>query len=678
MNHDVIISCAVTGDDTKVTKSPHCAVTPAEIAATAIAAAQAGAAIVHIHVREPETGAFSMETKHYREVVKRIRESKVDVIVNLTCGMGGYIVVGDHGLKDTPGPGSDFVSQEDRMRHVIDLCHEGLYRPDIATLDCGSLNFGDGNRAYVSTPNYLRQGAGICKDLGVKPELEVFDTGNLWFVRQMVKEGLAHRAIAHSIVHGHSLWSACRCGSSAGDGQHPARELQLGQLRNQPHADALGGAVGAARRQCARRARGQSVLEQGRVCQQCAIGGKSPRHHRGPGSAGADPCAGAREAATSLSGAAMTELPIYRAKIEPQWIDFNGHLRDAYYGLVASYAIDDLMDFLGLDAAYRARTHCTLYTLELHLHFLHEVKSTDDLQRRVGDIGFRPQENSCRVPVQVFPRQRSGRDRRHDAAARPSRGQTQRPRRFPKRCGAARNAEAPAAAREAFAPGIPQDRIEAPLNDAPMDIHRLIAPRSIALVGAGAWTDAVAAGNLAIGYSGELWRVHPTRAQRPAPRIIARWPSFPAFPTQHSSPFPITKRPASPAPSPRAAAGGFVCFSAGFSETGTESGHRLTRELEANAGGSALLWAELLRLRQFLRQSGDDAGSDRGLAHRTRRGAHLPERHHCPHAHVQSALAADRLPVYGRQPDAVGGGGSDRDSMQRCTRNGLRSVPRGH
>src|ERR1700681_2562043 len=118
-----------------------------------LALQKAGAAIVHIHVREPETGAFSMQTRHYREVVKRIRESKVDVIANLACGMGGYIVVGDHGLKDTPGPGSDFVSQEDRMRHVIDLCHEGLYRPVIATLDCGSLNFGDGNRAYVSTPN---------------------------------------------------------------------------------------------------------------------------------------------------------------------------------------------------------------------------------------------------------------------------------------------------------------------------------------------------------------------------------------------------------------------------------------------------------------------------------------------------------------------------------------------
>ena len=190
MNPEVFITCAVTGDDTKVAKSPHCPITPRQIADSAIAAAQAGAAIVHIHVREPETGAFSMETKHYREVVKCIRESKVDVIVNLTCGMGGYIVIGEHGLKDTPAPGSDFCTQEDRMRHVIDLCQEGLYRPDICTLDCGSLNFGDSNRAYVSTPNYLRQGMQIAKDLGVKPELEIFDTGNLWFAKQCIKEGL--------------------------------------------------------------------------------------------------------------------------------------------------------------------------------------------------------------------------------------------------------------------------------------------------------------------------------------------------------------------------------------------------------------------------------------------------------------------------------------------------------
>ena len=190
MNSNVFITCAITGDDTKLTKSPHCPVTPEQIAQAAIDAARAGAAVVHIHVRDPESGIFSMETRHYREVVKRIRESKIDVIVNLTCGMGGYICIGDQGLTNTPAPGTDFVSQEERMRHVIDLCHEGKYRPDIATLDCGTLNFGDGNRAYISTPDYLRKGAAILRDLGVRPELEVFDTGNLSFVKQLIKEDL--------------------------------------------------------------------------------------------------------------------------------------------------------------------------------------------------------------------------------------------------------------------------------------------------------------------------------------------------------------------------------------------------------------------------------------------------------------------------------------------------------
>ena len=190
MNHDVIITCAVTGDDTKVTKSPHCAITPEQIAASAVEAARAGAAIVHIHVRDPETSAFSMATRHYREVVRHIRESGVDVLVNLTCGMGGYIFIGKEGLKDTPAPGTDFVTQEERMRHVVELCAEGRYRPDIATLDCGTLNFGDGNRAYISTPEYCRRGAAILREVGVKVELEIFDTGNLWMVKQMIKEGL--------------------------------------------------------------------------------------------------------------------------------------------------------------------------------------------------------------------------------------------------------------------------------------------------------------------------------------------------------------------------------------------------------------------------------------------------------------------------------------------------------
>lgn len=188
MNRDVIITCAVTGDDAKVTGNPHCPVTPGEIAASAIAAAEAGAAIVHIHVRDPETGAYSGETRLYREVVRLIRQSGTDCLVNLTAGMGGYIEVEDDALG--PAAGTDFVSQEQRLRHIIELCEEGEFAPDITTLDCGTLNFGNGNRIYASPPAYLRRGAEIVRDLGVKPELEVFDTGNLWFVLQMIEEGL--------------------------------------------------------------------------------------------------------------------------------------------------------------------------------------------------------------------------------------------------------------------------------------------------------------------------------------------------------------------------------------------------------------------------------------------------------------------------------------------------------
>lgn len=190
MNQDVIITCAVTGDDSRVTKSPHCPVTPEEIANSAIDAARAGAAIVHIHVRDPETGDFSGETALYREVVKLIRESDVDPLINLTCGMGGYMVVHDDGIERGLAEGTDFVSQEKRMRHVIELAEEGPYKPEICTLDCGSLNFGDAPRAYVSPTTYLRTGAALARDLGVKPELEIFDTGNLWFALKMIEEGL--------------------------------------------------------------------------------------------------------------------------------------------------------------------------------------------------------------------------------------------------------------------------------------------------------------------------------------------------------------------------------------------------------------------------------------------------------------------------------------------------------
>jgi uncharacterized protein (DUF849 family) len=190
MRNEVIVTCAVTGDDSKVTKSPYCAVTPQEIAQSAIDAANAGAAIVHIHVRNPETGEYSMETKHYREVVKLIRESGVDVLINLTAGVGGYVHVSMDGKILGLEGGTDFVSQEARMRHVIDLVNEGKYAPEICTVDCGTLNFGDGNRTFVSTPDYIRLGAKICRELGVKPEFEVFDTGNLWLCNKMLADGL--------------------------------------------------------------------------------------------------------------------------------------------------------------------------------------------------------------------------------------------------------------------------------------------------------------------------------------------------------------------------------------------------------------------------------------------------------------------------------------------------------
>ncbi|MEV6899415.1 3-keto-5-aminohexanoate cleavage protein [Amycolatopsis sp. NPDC051372] len=183
MNHEVIVTCALTGAGDTVGRSPHVPVTPAQIAASAIEAAEAGAAVVHIHVREPETGAPSREVALYREAVRLIRESGVDVVVNLTAGMGGDLVL-DREDPLKPIDGTDLVNAMDRLPHVEELL------PDICTLDCGSLNFGEGSQLYVSTPDMLRTGAKRIQELGVKPELEIFDTGHLWFASKMVEEGL--------------------------------------------------------------------------------------------------------------------------------------------------------------------------------------------------------------------------------------------------------------------------------------------------------------------------------------------------------------------------------------------------------------------------------------------------------------------------------------------------------
>ncbi|MGX1912971.1 3-keto-5-aminohexanoate cleavage protein [Streptomyces phaeochromogenes] len=183
MNQDVIITCALTGAGDTVRKSPHVPVTPEQIARSAVEAADAGAAAVHIHVRDPETGAPSRDPRLYREVVERIRETGTNVVVNLTAGMGGDLVIDpEEPLRHLPG--TDLVGGLDRLPHVEDLL------PDICTLDCGSLNFGDGSNLYVSTPDMLRTGARRIQELGVRPELEIFDTGHLWFAKQLRTEGL--------------------------------------------------------------------------------------------------------------------------------------------------------------------------------------------------------------------------------------------------------------------------------------------------------------------------------------------------------------------------------------------------------------------------------------------------------------------------------------------------------
>ncbi|OCC10372.1 3-keto-5-aminohexanoate cleavage protein [Streptomyces sp. PTY087I2] len=183
VNQDVIITCALTGAGDTVGRSPHVPVTPEQIAASAVEAAEAGAAVVHIHVREPETGAPSRDPRLYREVVERIRETGTDVVINLTAGMGGDLVIDPEApLRQLPG--TDLVSGLDRLPHVEELL------PDICTLDCGSLNFGDGSNLYVSTPDMLRTGAKRIQELGVRPELEIFDTGQLWFAKQLLAEGL--------------------------------------------------------------------------------------------------------------------------------------------------------------------------------------------------------------------------------------------------------------------------------------------------------------------------------------------------------------------------------------------------------------------------------------------------------------------------------------------------------
>ena len=182
MNNDVIITCAVTGAGDTTSRSDLIPITPQQVADAAIEAARAGAAVCHIHVRDPETGKGSRDPELFKQTLDIIHASGVDMIINLTAGMGGDWVPSEED-PSMPGPGTDMIGPEARLEHVK-LC-----KPDICSLDCGTMNFG-GNYTYINTAPYLRTMAEMARDLGVKPELEVFDLGQIRLARNLIDDGL--------------------------------------------------------------------------------------------------------------------------------------------------------------------------------------------------------------------------------------------------------------------------------------------------------------------------------------------------------------------------------------------------------------------------------------------------------------------------------------------------------
>ena len=184
MNREVFITCAITGSGATQDRSPHVPRSPKQIADSAIAAAHAGAAVVHCHVRDPETGAPSRKLAYYREVTERIRTADVDIVLNLTAGMGGDIVFGNAAQPLPLAAGTDMVGATERVAHIADCL------PEICTLDCGTMNFAEADYVMTNTPGMLQAMGRMMTELGVKPEIEAFDTGHLWYAKQLVADGV--------------------------------------------------------------------------------------------------------------------------------------------------------------------------------------------------------------------------------------------------------------------------------------------------------------------------------------------------------------------------------------------------------------------------------------------------------------------------------------------------------
>ncbi len=181
---NIFITCAITGSGSTQDRSSNVPRSPKQIADSAIAAAKAGAAVVHCHVRDPKTGVPSRDPRLYRELTDRIRDSKTDVILNLTTGMGGDMFFGPPSAPLPLQNETDMGSAESRMEPIADCL------PEICTLDCGTMNFGEGDYVMTNTPGMLRTMGSMMTALGIKPEIEAFETGHLWFAKQLVKEGV--------------------------------------------------------------------------------------------------------------------------------------------------------------------------------------------------------------------------------------------------------------------------------------------------------------------------------------------------------------------------------------------------------------------------------------------------------------------------------------------------------
>ena len=184
LNREVFITCAVTGSGSTQDRSQFVPRSPKDIANSAIDAAKAGAAIVHCHVRDPETGKPSRNLAYYREVTDRIRNSDVDVVLNLTAGMGGDIVFGGTERPLPVAEGTDMIGAEERVAHIVECL------PEICTLDCGTMNFAEADYVMTNTPGMLQAMGSIMTEAGVKPEIEAFDTGHLWYAKQLVADGI--------------------------------------------------------------------------------------------------------------------------------------------------------------------------------------------------------------------------------------------------------------------------------------------------------------------------------------------------------------------------------------------------------------------------------------------------------------------------------------------------------